>query len=195
MLNKWRETILLFCEVEWVAYLYLCNNSWERPRVAFSAALTEDGSGSNKGPFNTETTLVYGKVITNIGNAYNPTTDRRMVAFSAALGIKAGNVGPFNTETTLVYEKLFTNVGDHYKPTTGIFTAPVRGLYHFTFYCHAFGANPGERIAATADHTSGDLADYGSNGLVLMLEVGAQVYMPLDTNSRLYDDDNGHNFS
>uniref|UniRef100_A0A4W5RNN9 C1q domain-containing protein n=1 Tax=Hucho hucho TaxID=62062 RepID=A0A4W5RNN9_9TELE len=151
MLNKWRETILLFCEVEWVAYLYLCNNSWERPRVAFSAALTEDGSGSNKGPFNTETTLVYGKVITNIGNAYNP--------------------------------------------TTGIFTAPVRGLYHFTFYCHAFGANPGERIAATADHTSGDLADYGSNGLVLMLEVGAQVYMPLDTNSRLYDDDNGHNFS
>lgn len=63
----------------------------------------------------------------------------------------------------------------------GIFTAPMRGLYHLTFYCNAFGANPGyvflyknrERIA------SGDLADNGSNGLVLTLEVGDQVYMPL----------------
>lgn len=71
----------------------------------------------------------------------------------------------------------------------GIFTAPMRGLYHITFYCNAFGANPGyvflcknrERIAATADHASGDLADNGSNGLVLMLEVGDQVYMPLGT--------------
>uniref|UniRef100_A0A4W5PVT5 C1q domain-containing protein n=1 Tax=Hucho hucho TaxID=62062 RepID=A0A4W5PVT5_9TELE len=130
--------------------------------------------------------------------------DRPMVAFSAALGIKAGNIGPFNTETTLVYKKVFTNVGNHYKPTTGIFTAPVRGLYHFTFYCHTFGANSGyvflykngERIAATADHaTSGDRADNGSNGLVLMLEVGDQIYMRLGTNSWIYDDDSGYNLS
>ncbi|XP_014027563.1 complement C1q-like protein 2 isoform X1 [Salmo salar] len=131
-------------------------------------------------------------------------TDRPMVAFSAALGIKAGSIGPFNTETTLVYKKIFANIGNHYKPTTGIFTAPVRGLYHFTFYCHVTGANPGyvflykngERIAATADHaSSGDRADNGSNGLVLMLEVGDQVYMSLGTNSRIYDDDNGYNLS
>ncbi|XP_048058455.1 heavy metal-binding protein HIP-like isoform X4 [Megalobrama amblycephala] len=41
--------------------------------IAFSAGLMQSGSG-HVGPFTTEITLTYRKVLTNIGNAYNPVT-------------------------------------------------------------------------------------------------------------------------
>ncbi|XP_049448191.1 heavy metal-binding protein HIP-like isoform X2 [Epinephelus fuscoguttatus] len=43
----------------------------ERPKVAFYTALTDAGP---LGPYNTDITLKYSKVFTNIGNAYNPAT-------------------------------------------------------------------------------------------------------------------------
>uniref|UniRef100_A0A671U0W8 C1q domain-containing protein n=1 Tax=Sparus aurata TaxID=8175 RepID=A0A671U0W8_SPAAU len=43
----------------------------EKPKVAFYTALTDDG---RVGPYNTDITLKYSKVFTNIGNAYNPST-------------------------------------------------------------------------------------------------------------------------
>lgn len=41
------------------------------PKVAFSAGLTDSGA---VGPFDDETTLVYKKAFTNVGDAYNQTT-------------------------------------------------------------------------------------------------------------------------
>ncbi|XP_053177848.1 complement C1q-like protein 2 isoform X2 [Scomber japonicus] len=42
-------------------------------QVAFSASLLASGKG-HLGPFNTHTPLVFRRVVTNIGNAYNPNT-------------------------------------------------------------------------------------------------------------------------
>uniref|UniRef100_A0A3Q4HG36 C1q domain-containing protein n=1 Tax=Neolamprologus brichardi TaxID=32507 RepID=A0A3Q4HG36_NEOBR len=43
-------------------------------QVAFSASLLDQGEGDT-GPFNTQTTLIFKHVVTNIGNAYNKHTE------------------------------------------------------------------------------------------------------------------------
>ncbi|XP_016533031.1 complement C1q-like protein 2 isoform X2 [Poecilia formosa] len=125
----------------------------------------------------------------------------KRLAFSAAL-LESGSVnhGPFNTHTTMVFRHVTTNIGNAYSPSTGLFTAPVRGVYHFEFHIYGHGSSTeptsalliknGVQIFATYEkQTSG--GQKTCNGVTLMLNIG-DVFVRLPANSWVHDNQDHH---
>ncbi|XP_063043374.1 complement C1q-like protein 2 [Engraulis encrasicolus] len=124
------------------------------------------------------------------------------VAFSASLSA-SGEVYLKDTDVSpsVVYKRVFTNSGNAYDSTTGIFTAPVKGVYFFTFSTFGYskflsGAiltkNKEYMVSSYEPLSEGRSGDTGGNSVILTLEAGEQVYMRMWENSQLFDNLNGH---
>ncbi|KAJ0069884.1 hypothetical protein NL108_016048 [Boleophthalmus pectinirostris] len=125
----------------------------------------------------------------------------RKVAFSAAL-LESGDkfFGPFNTDTTLVYKYVTTNFGHGYNSTTGIFTAPVKGVYHFEIFALCNSGHPAEAYLMKngcgvfmAHESNGSGCTTAGNAVSLSLESGDVVYVVLPASRKLYDNHHRHN--
>ncbi|XP_049896907.1 complement C1q-like protein 2 [Epinephelus moara] len=137
------------------------------------------------------------KELTTEVNELRPQLQEKQVAFSAAL-VSSGDVtiGPFPKHTVLIFKHVTTNIGNAYNPHTGIFTAPVRGAYHFVWYVGVNGATnhaAAAELVKNSEHIN--LAweqqtnhyGTGSNGVDLLLEVGDVVFVRLWANTKVSD--------
>ncbi|XP_059182160.1 heavy metal-binding protein HIP-like [Centropristis striata] len=124
--------------------------------------------------------------------------EKPKVAFYTAL--TEGHVGPFNTDITLKYSKVFTNIGDAYSPNTGIFTAPVRGVYYLQFT--ACGNQAGyigvrvyknnQKIMSNWERKDNSSLIFFTNSVVLELMAGDTIHLVLPSGYSLYDDSNNY---
>ncbi|XP_053180767.1 heavy metal-binding protein HIP-like [Scomber japonicus] len=125
--------------------------------------------------------------------------DQPKVAFSLGL-TDSGQVGPFNTDITLKFSKVITNFGQVYSPTTGLFTAPVRGAYYFSFTTLDTRSSVWRRVylyhndkrVLFSYNFSASSHESVSNSLVLQLEKGDVVYLVLPASYSVFDNTNDH---
>ncbi|XP_070821930.1 complement C1q-like protein 4 [Chaetodon trifascialis] len=122
------------------------------------------------------------------------------VAFAASLGGN-GAVKTTSGNKDLIYRDVLTNVGGAYNSETGVFTAPVRGVYYIRFTTNAptdfpmsavLYKNNAEIQLITHEQQSGEGSDTASNGAALLLEKGDRLKMVLWQNTQIWDNSNHH---
>ncbi|XP_034146571.1 uncharacterized protein LOC105006142 [Esox lucius] len=127
----------------------------------------------------------------------NKIEDKPKIAFLAALAGN-GHIKSSDRETNLAFRNVLMNIGNAYNSASGVFCAPVRGVYYFSFSSFGFNGrnvcvslfkNSARMLSACDHHSAADSSDSASNGGTLHLEQGAQVYMTLHARSHIFADD------
>ncbi|KAI3375696.1 hypothetical protein L3Q82_004002 [Scortum barcoo] len=106
------------------------------------------------------------------------------VAFSATV-IESNGVftGPATTHNILIFNQVFSNIGNAYNSKTGIFTAPVKGVYYFSFMTFGYNSHTSGAIlvknghyqVSTWEFKGLDASDTTSNTVILELNVRETV--------------------
>ncbi|XP_057679298.1 complement C1q-like protein 2 [Corythoichthys intestinalis] len=128
--------------------------------------------------------------------AQQVTTGGQQVAFAVALKAdndQQENYGPFDSPTTLVFKRVVTNLGGGYDANTGIFTAPVKGLYFVTL-TGASSSDGGfnaavmkEGVNMFAIYDNKNKFSSATNSMALELNAGDKLSVTLWANQVAYD--------
>ncbi|CAK6975536.1 collagen alpha-1(X) chain-like [Scomber scombrus] len=122
------------------------------------------------------------------------------VAFSAALPLH-GTIGPTSALYPLVYQHIVSNIGNAYSTITGYFTAPVPGVYYFSFTSFWWGGRGssfgslyrnGHQVVSWYGN-SDTHATSGSNSAILQLQAGDKINVRLSSDRVISD--NGNKYS
>ncbi|XP_042565908.1 complement C1q and tumor necrosis factor-related protein 9-like [Clupea harengus] len=145
----------------------------EQPKVAFSVALTDSGF---MGPVSVDTNLVYTKVITNVGQAYNHIT------------------GFFTAPARGVYYFRFTTRDSPNSHYMGILLCKngEKVMFVQEYDCGAPSSVPTRLKHEPQMAPTMTMMAYLSSGASLQLEVGDVVNMRLPAGYRVYDDLDNH---
>lgn len=105
--------------------------------------------------------------------------------------------GPFNSNVPIPYATVSLNDGNGYNPSWGAFTAPIAGVYHFSFTVYSTVAKTerlyhkiqmmrnGVVIVSVWENNREDSEDSGTQVAILHLQKGDQVYMELMSGRKL----------
>lgn len=120
------------------------------------------------------------------------------VAFSVSL---SSSNGPHSSLHTLIYKHIFLNTGDAYDANTGIFTAPMKGVYAFRVFSKAYGSSDKAVVAGLFRNGQHEISTYArqdggfigsSNGVSLLLEKGDKVCVNLYSGYWIFDNEHHH---
>ncbi|XP_063058312.1 cerebellin-3-like [Engraulis encrasicolus] len=134
------------------------------------------------------------------------TAEGRQVAFTAHMSPLMSCFGPFTSDVPIPYQEVSFNSASGYNPTHGIFTAPVSGLYSFTFtvfskvpyygdrlYHHVILMRDGVPVTSAWEDNREDTEDSATHTVLLTLAQGDQVYLVLQSGRELCGDLQGSN--